>query len=119
MSSPHSHIEMHIPERKNLGQSQSPSPVVQLESIHVRKHQPTIEELEEKKQASGIKLEHLGFRRQSQQLAIAVKNKQLNLSSIPDSIRTQAIFHSGVTVGPRKRFRSISTQRQNAADVNN
>ena len=62
-------------------------------------------------------MDHLGYRKQSNQLAIAVKNKQLNLSSIPDSIRTQAIFRSGVTVGPRKRFRSISNQRQHAPEL--
>ena len=59
----HSHIEMLIPQRRAAGKSQN-SPVVQLESIQVRKHQPTAEEIENEKQmGASIKLEHLGFRK--------------------------------------------------------
>ena len=40
-----------------------------------------------------------------------IRGIQLNLGSIPDSIRTDAILKSGMTVGLRQRFRSISTRR--------
>lgn len=43
--------------------------------------------------------------------------KQINLNAIPDSIRTGAIFKSGMMVGPQKPFRSISTKRSNGRGI--
>lgn len=41
----------------------------------------------------------------------AIRSKELNLASIPDSIRTEAILNTSATVGPKTKFRSISTRR--------
>ena len=60
------------------------------------------------------------MRKHSLQLRTPIQTKPLNLSSIPDSIRTEAIINCNTSVGPKQKFRSISTHRNSEiGDVNN
>lgn len=40
-----------------------------------------------------------------------LKVSHLNLASIPDSIRTDALINTTPSVGPQKKFRSITSRR--------
>ena len=55
-------------------------------------------------------------RKLSMQYKSPLRGKPLNLASIPDSIRTDAIINTSLTVGPRQKFRSISTKRGTETD---
>ena len=90
------------------------SHTVQLEGIYVRKHNGMhdFEINPDKDQFKLTPKKPYHMRKMSNpEQSYAIRSKELNLASIPDSIRTEAILNTSATVGPKTKFRSISTRR--------